>query len=37
MEIFEINSNQLNLDDIEHIITNNVQIKLSDESAKAVQ
>jgi histidine ammonia-lyase len=37
MEIFEINNNQITLADIEHIINNNVQLKLSSETVDVVQ
>jgi len=37
MSFFEINSNKLQLSDIEHIIDNKIQIKLSDESTSLIQ
>ena len=37
MEIFEINSKPLKLSDIQHIIDNDVQLKLSEESVNVVQ
>ena len=37
MERFEINSNPLTLSDIDHIMINDIQLKLSDESVKVVE
>ena len=37
MEVFEINSNPLQLSDIENIIENDIQLKLSEESISLVQ